>query len=115
MWVTMTKGQVSLPIFQSLEAFWPGLLALVGRVDDAQRIMLTYAQILRQYGLPPEFYNLHNREPTQRRAGYPLRPEMAESLLYLYRATRDPTYLHMGAGMVEAIEVWGGLEGGNTI
>jgi mannosidase alpha-like ER degradation enhancer 2 len=26
MWVSMTKGQVSLPIFQSLEAFWPGLL-----------------------------------------------------------------------------------------
>lgn len=26
MWVSMTKAQVSLPIFQSLEAFWPGVL-----------------------------------------------------------------------------------------
>lgn len=35
------------------------------------------------------------------RAGYPLRPEMAESLMYLYKATEDPTYLHIAAGMVE--------------
>ncbi len=26
MWVSMTKGTISLPIFQSLEAFWPGIL-----------------------------------------------------------------------------------------
>lgn len=26
MWVSMTKGTVSMPVFQSLEAFWPGLL-----------------------------------------------------------------------------------------
>jgi mannosidase alpha-like ER degradation enhancer 2 len=26
MWVSMTKGQVNFPVFQSLEAFWPGVL-----------------------------------------------------------------------------------------
>ena len=30
MWVSMAGGHVSLPVFQSLEAFWPGLLSLVG-------------------------------------------------------------------------------------
>ena len=30
MWVSMNRGQVTIPVFQSLEAFWPGLLSLVG-------------------------------------------------------------------------------------
>ena len=30
MWVSMARGQVTFPVFQSLEAFWPGLLSLVG-------------------------------------------------------------------------------------
>jgi mannosidase alpha-like ER degradation enhancer 2 len=30
LWVSMSKGQVTLPVFQSLEAYWPGVLSLVG-------------------------------------------------------------------------------------
>lgn len=30
MWVTMNKAQVTLPVFQSLEAYWPGVLSLIG-------------------------------------------------------------------------------------
>lgn len=30
LWVTMTKGQVTLPVFQSLDAYWPGVLSIVG-------------------------------------------------------------------------------------
>jgi ER degradation enhancer, mannosidase alpha-like 2 len=30
LWVSMHKGQVTLPVFQSLEAYWPGLLSLIG-------------------------------------------------------------------------------------
>lgn len=96
----MNKGQVNFPIFQSLEAFWPGVLvsqntraailqiefqALIGKVEDAARIMLTYDQVNRQYGLPPEFYNLPNREAANKRSGYPLRPEIVESMMYLYK------------------------------
>jgi len=29
MWVSMSKAQVSLPVFQSLEAFWPGVLVIL--------------------------------------------------------------------------------------
>lgn len=28
MWAHMDKGTITLPIFQSLEAFWPGLLVI---------------------------------------------------------------------------------------
>ncbi|CAD6199695.1 unnamed protein product [Caenorhabditis auriculariae] len=104
MWVSMTKGTVSMPIFQSLEAFWPGLLTLAGQVEDAQRIMLQYAKVIRQYGFPPEFYHIHNAEPVEKREAYPLRPEMAESLMYLYRTTGDSKWLELGAEMIDAIE-----------
>lgn len=33
-----------------------------------------------------------------------MRPEMIESMMYVYRATKDPTFLHSAAAMVEAIE-----------
>lgn len=32
LWVSMQKGQVTLPVFQSLEAYWPGVLSLIGTV-----------------------------------------------------------------------------------
>ncbi|KAK6037778.1 hypothetical protein COOONC_24718, partial [Cooperia oncophora] len=99
MWVTMTKGAVSLPVFQSLEAFWPGLLSMIGNVEEASRIMLQYSQVIRQYGFPPEFYNIQN-SAAEKRAAFPLRPEIAESLMYLYRATEDPQFLEIAAQLV---------------
>ena len=36
---------------------------------------------------------------------YPLRPELAETTYTLYRATQDPFYLHVGARMIDDIEV----------
>lgn len=30
LWASMYKGQVTLPVFQSLEAYWPGVLSLIG-------------------------------------------------------------------------------------
>ncbi|KAL1284972.1 ER degradation-enhancing alpha-mannosidase-like protein [Trichinella pseudospiralis] len=102
-WVSMYSGQLSLAVFQSLEAFWPGLLTLIGDVGAARRIMLNYDLILSQYGMTPEFYSIHKME-ADKRSGYPLRPEVAESLMYLYRETEDPMLLRMGASIIEAIE-----------
>uniref|UniRef100_A0A915PQ53 alpha-1,2-Mannosidase n=1 Tax=Setaria digitata TaxID=48799 RepID=A0A915PQ53_9BILA len=103
-WISMTSGQLSMPIFQSLESFWPGVLALTGDVDDAQRIIYQYSQVIRQYGFPPEFFNLPKQEAVSKRAGYPLRPEFVESLYYVYRATKDPLLLEIAAEVVDAIE-----------
>lgn len=36
LWVSMTKGQVTLPVFQSLEAYWPGVLSLIGKRKNAK-------------------------------------------------------------------------------
>uniref|UniRef100_A0A0N4Z7B7 alpha-1,2-Mannosidase n=1 Tax=Parastrongyloides trichosuri TaxID=131310 RepID=A0A0N4Z7B7_PARTI len=106
MWVSMSQGTLTFPYFQSLEAFYPGVLTLIGEIDDAVKIMLNYNHILRQYGLPPEFYNLNKFAAHPGREGFPLRPEVIESLMYIYRATNDDTYLEMGSAMVDAIEVF---------
>lgn len=34
LWVQMHKGTVSMPVFQSLEAFWPGLQVGGSRAGD---------------------------------------------------------------------------------
>jgi ER degradation enhancer, mannosidase alpha-like 2 len=37
LWVSMHKGQVTLPVFQSLEAYWPGLLSLIGKLSGKKQ------------------------------------------------------------------------------
>jgi len=36
--------------------------------------------------------------------GYYLRPEMVESVYYLYRATKDPLWLILGETIVESLD-----------
>ncbi|KAG9510687.1 ER degradation-enhancing alpha-mannosidase-like protein 2 [Fragariocoptes setiger] len=103
-WVSMNSGSITMPIFQSLEAFWPGLLTLIGKTKQAQRSVYNYYHILRRYGFLPEFYDIPSGKPVEGREGYPLRPEYAESLFYLYRATKDPQLLHIASTLIEAIE-----------
>jgi ER degradation enhancer, mannosidase alpha-like 2 len=70
----------------------------------------------------PEFYNLAQQDTMQGREAYPLRPgerapssnarlstcrpslEHIESLMYVYKATEDDTFLFMAADIVDAIE-----------
>ncbi|KAG8517848.1 ER degradation-enhancing alpha-mannosidase-like protein 2 [Galemys pyrenaicus] len=104
LWVQMYKGTVSMPVFQSLEAYWPGLQSLVGDIDNAMRTFLNYYTVWKQFGGLPEFYNIPQGYTVEKREGYPLRPELIESAMYLYRATGDPTLLELGRDAVESIE-----------
>lgn len=104
MWVNMDKGSVTQPLFQSLEAYWPGLLSMVGDVDGAMKSLLNYHQVWKQYGFTPEFYNIPKNEAHPSREGYPLRPELIESIWYLYRSTGDPYLVGMAIDIVESIE-----------
>lgn len=103
-WVSMGSGQVTLPVFQSLEAFWPGLLSLVGDLEGARKSLYNYHQVWKQYGFTPEFYDVGRSKASAKREGYPLRPELVESIMYLYQATGDPHFLDMGADILESIE-----------
>ncbi len=84
-WVSMHQGQVTMPVFQSLEAFWPGALSLLGENMKAMKTMHNYHQVWKQYGFLPEFYNVAQSGVSAKREGYPLRPELVESAMYLYR------------------------------
>uniref|UniRef100_A0A182VPT6 alpha-1,2-Mannosidase n=1 Tax=Anopheles minimus TaxID=112268 RepID=A0A182VPT6_9DIPT len=103
-WVSMSKGQITLPVFQSLEAYWPGLLSLYGNTKEALRVLHNYQSVWRQYGFLPEFYNIPTGEAGANRENYPLRPELIESVMYLYRATSDPFLLEVGENILESIE-----------
>ncbi|XP_049610237.2 ER degradation-enhancing alpha-mannosidase-like protein 2 isoform X1 [Syngnathus scovelli] len=104
LWVQMHKGTVSMPVFQSLEAFWPGLQTLLGNVDSAVRTFQNYYSVWRQFGGLPEFYSISQGYTVDKREGYPLRPELVESAMYLFKATADHTYLQLGLDAVESVE-----------
>jgi len=63
-----------------------------------------YHQIWKQYGFLPEFYNVAQGGAANKREGYPLRPELIESVMYLYRATKDPYLLTVGEDMLQSIQ-----------
>lgn len=103
-WVSMNKGQVTLPVFQSLEAYWPGVLSMVGDTAAAMKSLHNYHSVWKQYGFLPEFFNIPNAEAGTNRENYPLRPELIESVMYLYRATGDPYLLEVGEDILRSIQ-----------
>ena len=103
-WVNMKQGGVTMPVFQSLEAFWPGILSLIGDTQSAMKSIHNYHQVWKQYGFLPEFYNVAQGAVASKREGYPLRPELVESAMYLYRATKDPFLLTIGEDMLKSIQ-----------
>ncbi|KAK7480421.1 hypothetical protein BaRGS_00028340 [Batillaria attramentaria] len=104
MWANMKKGGITLPLFTSLDAYWPGIQSMLGDLDSAMKTIHNFHQVWQQFGATPEFYNIPKAEVHQGREGYPLRPELIESTVYLYRATHDPFLLQVGVDIVESIE-----------
>eukprot|EP00252_Welwitschia_mirabilis_P021785 TRINITY_DN5694_c0_g1_i1.p1 TRINITY_DN5694_c0_g1~~TRINITY_DN5694_c0_g1_i1.p1 ORF type:complete len:632 (-),score=121.21 TRINITY_DN5694_c0_g1_i1:165-2060(-) len=102
--VNMDTAAVVWPLFNSLQAFWPGLQVLAGHVEPAVRTHKAFFSVWKKYGFTPEGFNLAtlNVQPGQR--SYPLRPELIESTYWLYKATGDPIYLDMGRDFVASIQ-----------
>ncbi|XP_011298856.1 ER degradation-enhancing alpha-mannosidase-like protein 2 isoform X1 [Fopius arisanus] len=104
LWVSMNEGQVTLPVFQSLDAYWPGVLSLFGEIDDAMKSLHNYHKVWKQFGFTPEFYNIVQGEAGTNRESYPLRPELIESVMYLYRATKDPFLIQFGVDILRSLQ-----------
>ena len=90
----MTTGARTRTTFGSLHAFFPSVLALTGDLDRARRLQDSAFRMWTLHGIEPE--SLDYKEMRVARAGYELRPEIAESAYYLYQYTKDPKYLAMG-------------------
>ncbi len=104
LWANMNKGHKTLPLFSSLDAYYPGLLVQIGNIDKAHKTLLNYYFVWRQFGSLPEMYNVQTNKVHSNRETYPLRPELIESTMFLYRATLNNEYIHMAAEMADAIE-----------
>jgi ER degradation enhancer, mannosidase alpha-like 2 len=83
--------------YGALDAFFPGLLAYSGHLQEAQRLHAASVQMWRVAGIEPESYDFRAQRITD--AAYPLRPEIIESTWYLYRMTGDPKYRALGESL----------------
>ncbi|KAJ5559352.1 hypothetical protein N7535_009580 [Penicillium sp. DV-2018c] len=80
----------------SLSAFYPGVLALDGKLDEAIQIHLLTTAIWTRYSGIPERWNVATGDIDNGMPWYGGRPEFIESNYYIYRASQDPWYLHVG-------------------
>ncbi|CAH9136277.1 unnamed protein product [Cuscuta epithymum] len=102
--VNMNSAALVWPLFNSLQAFWPGLQVLAGDIEPAIRTHAAFFSVWKKYGFTPEGFNLAtlNVQPGQK--SYPLRPELIESTYWLYKATRDPRYLDAGRDILASLQ-----------
>ncbi|KAI9801923.1 MAG: alpha mannosidase-like protein [Piccolia ochrophora] len=80
----------------SLGAYYPGLLTLAGHLDEAIETHMLYAALWSRYSALPERWSTRDGTVEGGLGWWPGRPEFIESNYHLYRATRDPWYLHVG-------------------
>ncbi|KAG2220761.1 hypothetical protein INT45_012254 [Circinella minor] len=97
--VHMSSGALMATWIDSLSSFWSGLQVLYGDIESAINGHLVFYNIWRRYHALPERFDFYRK--TVDIGFYPLRPEFIESTYYLYRATRDPFYLHVGEMVLE--------------
>ena len=122
-------AQVTWPLFNSLQCFWPGLQFLMGEVELGVDTLRAFHALWLHVGFHPEGFNLATLEVQEGQAsfipifpickphfhyvtplcfhispdyffhfqaGYPLRPEHAESLFYAHRTTHGVEWLEAG-------------------
>ena len=80
----------------SLSAFFPGLLALDGKIDEATEIHLLFTALWTRFSALPERWSSTTGSVESGLGWWGGRPEFIESTYHIYRATRDPWYLHVG-------------------
>ncbi|KAF1810760.1 hypothetical protein P152DRAFT_82293 [Eremomyces bilateralis CBS 781.70] len=101
----------------SLSAYFPGLLALSGEVEEAIEAHLLYTALWTRYSALPERWSTANGNIEAGLRWWGGRPEFIESTWYIYRATKDPWYLHVGEMVLRDIKRrcwtkcgWAGLQ-----
>lgn len=101
----------------SLSAYYPGLLTMGGDLEEAIEAHLLFAALWTRYSGMPERWNTVSGMVDNGLRWWGGRPEFIESTWYLYHATMDPWYLHVGEMILNDIERrcwtscgWAGLE-----
>ncbi|KAK4478154.1 hypothetical protein RD792_017436, partial [Penstemon davidsonii] len=102
--VNMNSAALVWPLFNSLQAFWPGLQVLAGDIEPAIRTHAAFFSVWKKYGFTPEGFNLATFSVQRGQKSYPLRPELIESTYWLYKATRNPRFLDAGRDMLASLQ-----------
>ncbi|KAI5467430.1 glycosyl hydrolase family 47-domain-containing protein [Mariannaea sp. PMI_226] len=110
-------GQPYTMWIDSLGAFYPGLLALAGELDEAIEANLVYTALWTRYAALPERWSVRESNVDSGLGWWPGRPEFIESTYHIYRATKDPWYLYVGEMVLRDIKRrcyapcgWAGLQ-----
>lgn len=90
--------------FDSLGAFFPGLLTLTGDVEEATEAHLLNTALWSRYSALPERWSTSSGSVEGGLSWWGGRPEFIESTYHLYRATQDPWYLHVGEMVMRDIK-----------
>lgn len=88
----------------SLSAFYPGVLTLAGKIEEATEIHLLATALWTRFAALPERWNVVTGNIEGGLGWWGGRPEFIESTYYLYRATKDPWYLHVGEMVLRDIK-----------
>jgi hypothetical protein len=97
----MNTGARTGTDFGSLDAFFPGTLALSGDLERAKKLEDSAYKMWTTFGIEPEEMNYRTMKISY--DGYELRPEVIESAFYLHQFTNDPHYLEMGRTFLESL------------
>ncbi|KAF2755518.1 hypothetical protein EJ05DRAFT_478511 [Pseudovirgaria hyperparasitica] len=93
--VDLYTGALRAYWIDSLSAYYPGLLALAGELDEAIETHLLYTALWTRFSAIPERWSTSSGNIEAGLRWWGGRPEFIESTWYLYRATQDPFYLHV--------------------
>ena len=102
--VHMSTGQVTWPLFNSLQGFWPGLQMMIGEFELGIDTLRAHHALWKRLGFHPEGFNLASMGIQPGQKGYPLRPEHVESLFYAHRATKQDAWLDAGKDVLRALQ-----------
>ena len=94
--VDLITGAPRYSWIDNLSAYYPGLLTLAGQVDEAIESHLLFSALWTRYSALPERWHVFNGFIDPNFKHWAGRPEFIESTYYLYQATKDPWYLHVG-------------------
>ena len=88
----------------ALSAYYPGLLALSGQVEEAIETHMTSAALWARFSALPERYSVATGGIEGGLGWWVGRPELIESTWYLYTATEDPWYVYVGEMIMRDIK-----------
>ncbi|KAK5701206.1 hypothetical protein LTR17_022782 [Elasticomyces elasticus] len=87
----------------NLSAYYPGLLALAGEVEEGVESHMLFSALWTRYAALPERWQVGSGGIDVNFRHWAGRPEFIESTWYLFQATKDPWYLHVGEMVIRDI------------